>query len=214
MQWFCIFPVVKQFTLLPWQAKNVILGKQKEPYQAEVSTSTSSTPRTILLGFSKGGTVLNQLVTELGFAPVQFTEDVSLANKNVTNGGFASLQQDQIIPNSKDSFLNSIAEFHYVDVGLNTQGAYVTNQDVIDRISERLVQGAPGIRFFLHGTPRQWCDGRRIWIRKEKDEFFRLLRGATRKNMGKLYIRERLYFGNRLPELQIHFEIMEHLDVS
>ncbi|OIT07753.1 PREDICTED: uncharacterized protein LOC109224105 [Nicotiana attenuata] len=212
------FPASSSIVLLLWnclkEAKNVISGKQKEPYQAEVSTSTSSTPRTILLGFSKGGTVLNQLVTELGFAPVQFTEDVSLANKNVTNGGFASLQQDQIIPNSKDSFLNSIAEFHYVDVGLNTQGAYITNEDVIDKISERLVQGAPGIRFFLHGTPRQWCDGRRIWIRKEKDEFFRLLRGATRKNMGKLYIRERLYFGNRLPELQIHFEIMEHLDVS
>lgn len=168
----------------------------------------------MLLGFSKGGTVLNQLVTELGFAPAQLTEDVSLANKNVTNGGFSSQPQDQIIPNSKDGFLNSIAEFHYVDVGLNTEGAYVTNQDVIHKISERLLQGAPGIRFFLHGTPRQWCDRDRIWIRKEKDEFFQLLKEAARKNMGKLYIRERLYFGNKLPDLQIHFEIIEHLDVS
>lgn len=212
------FPASSSMVLLLWnclkEAKSVIAGKQKEPYQAEVSTSSSSTPRTLLLGFSKGGTVLNQLVTELGFASIQLTEDVWLANKNVTNGGFTSQPQDQIIPNSKDGFLNSIAEFHYVDVGLNTVGAYVTNQDVIHKISERLIQGAPGIRFFLHGTPRQWCDRDRIWIRKEKDEFFRLLKEATRKNMGKLYIRERLYFGNKLPDLQIHFEIIEHLDLS
>ncbi|KAJ8565569.1 hypothetical protein K7X08_008145 [Anisodus acutangulus] len=153
------YPASSSIVLLLWnclkEAKNVISGKQKEPYQAEVSTSSSSTPRTLLLGFSKGGTLLNQLVTELGFAPVQLTEDMCLANKNVTNGGFASPQQDQIIPNSKDGFLNSIAEFHFVEVRLNTEGAYVTNHDVINRISERLAQGAPGIRFFLHGTPRQ-----------------------------------------------------------
>ncbi|MCD7452710.1 hypothetical protein HAX54_017834 [Datura stramonium] len=112
------FPASSSIVLLLWnclkEAKSVISGKQKEPYQAEVSHHLH-TPRTLLLGFSKGGTVLNQLVTELGFASVQLAEDVALANKNVANGGLVSQPQDQIIPNSKDGFLNSIAEFHYID---------------------------------------------------------------------------------------------------
>lgn len=196
------------------QAKNATAGKQKEPFVAEASTLSSHKPRTILLGFSKGGTVLNQLVTELAFSPVQPPEDKDQANKNVASGGLSTQQHDEITPTTKQSFLNSIAEFHYVDVGLNTEGTYLTNQEAIDKISERLKQGAPGIRFFFHGTPRQWNDGRRSWIRREKDELLQLLKGAAHKNMGKLYIRERLYFGNMPPDLQMHFEIIEHLDFT
>ncbi|XP_031093121.1 uncharacterized protein LOC115997667 [Ipomoea triloba] len=211
------FPASSSIILLLWnclkEAKNATAGKRKEPFVGEASTSYSHKPRTILLGFSKGGTVLNQLVTELAFSPVPPSEDKDQANKNATSG-VSTQQQDEITPTTKESFLNSIAEFHYVDVGLNTEGAYLTNKDTIDKISDRLRQGAPGIRFFLHGTPRQWNDGRRSWIRREKDELLRLLKGAAHKNMGKLYIRERIYFGNLPPDLQMHFEIIEHLDFT
>ncbi|KAI3444784.1 hypothetical protein Pfo_001449 [Paulownia fortunei] len=196
------------------EAKNVILEKQKEPYQAEASASFSCKPKTALLGFSKGGTVLNQLITEFGFSEVQSTEFPAQANKNVVNGGLAIKEDDWIIPTSKQSLFNSIAEIHYVDVGLNTEGAYLTNKDVIDRISERLVQRASGIRFLFHGTPRQWCDERRIWIRKEKDALVRLLKRAAHRNMGKLRLRERLYFPGKLPDQQMHFEIIDIMDVS
>nr|GMD34837.1 UPF0565 protein C2orf69 homolog [Ipomoea batatas] len=211
------FPASSSIILLLWnclkEAKNATAGKRKEPFVGEASTSYSHKPRTILLGFSKGGTVLNQLVTELAFSPVPPSEDKDQTNKNATSG-VSTQQQDEITPTTKESFLNSIAEFHYVDVGLNTEGAYLTNRDTIDKISDRLRQGAPGIRFFLHGTPRQWNDGRRSWIRREKDELLRLLKGAAHKNMGKLYIRERIYFGNLPPDLQMHFEIIEHLDFT
>ncbi|KAL3833065.1 hypothetical protein ACJIZ3_007801 [Penstemon smallii] len=183
------------------EAKTIILGKQKEPYQAEASASLSCKPKTALLGFSKGGTILNQLLTELAFSDVQSAE-IS-ANKN-----------DWIMPTSKDQLLNSIAEIHYVDVGLNSEGAYLTDKDVIDRISELLTRRANGIRTLFHGTPRQWCDERRIWIRKEKNTLVRLLQKAAHKNMGKLQIRERLYFPGKVPDLQMHFEIIDVMDVT
>lgn len=183
------------------EAKTVILGKQKEPYLTEAPSSLPCKPQTALLGFSKGGTVLNQLITEFGFSEVQSTD-------LPVNG------DDWIIPTSKERLFNSISEIHYVDVGLNTEGAYLTNTDVIDRISEGLAQRHLRIRFLFHGTPRQWCDERRVWIRKEKDALVRLLKGAAQRNTGKLLLRERLYFPSKLPDMQMHFEIIDVMDVS
>ncbi|KAG6428020.1 hypothetical protein SASPL_112268 [Salvia splendens] len=181
------------------EAKNVVSGKQKEPYLTEASSSSPCKPHTALLGFSKGGTVLNQLITEFAF----FSESQS-----------AVKEDNWIVPTSKERLFNSISEIHYVDVGLNSEGAYLTNKDVIDRISEGLAQKQLGIRFLFHGTPRQWCDERRIWIRKEKDALVRLVKLAARRNAGKLHLRERLYFPSKLPDMQMHFEIIDALDVS
>ena len=50
----------------------------------------------------------------------------------MVNGGLVNSQEEiQIIPNSKETLLDSITENHYVDVGLNSAGAYLTNGDVI-----------------------------------------------------------------------------------
>ncbi|KAH6779710.1 hypothetical protein C2S52_010947 [Perilla frutescens var. hirtella] len=197
------------------EAKSVILGKQKEPFLTEATSSFPCKPQTALVGFSKGGTVLNQLITELGFSEVQSTDSPAHMNKNTVNGGGPTFKEDEwIIPTSKERLLNSITEIHYVDVGLNTEGAYLTNKDVIDRISECLSQRQFGIRFLFHGTPRQWSDERRIWIRKEKDALVRLLKHAARMNTGKLHLRERLYFPSKLPDMQMHFEIIDVMDVS
>ncbi|XP_021280817.1 uncharacterized protein LOC110414076 [Herrania umbratica] len=194
------------------QAKNVISSGQRDP----CSTCTSpSQPKTLILGFSKGGTVVNQLVTELGSL-----EYKSLANPTYVreqpvvkelSGGQGEVQ---IIPRTKEGLLNSISEIHYVDVGLNSSGAYITDQNVTRRISKRLADGAPGIRFLLHGTPRQWCDSRRDWIRHEKDKLCRLLESETQKSGGKLKVCERFYFADRLPDMQMHFEVIEEMDIS
>ncbi|OMP00731.1 hypothetical protein COLO4_12421 [Corchorus olitorius] len=191
------------------QAKNVISTGQWQPCSISVSASQ---PKTLILGFSKGGTVVNQLVTELGSL-----EDNSLAIPcHAREQPREKFQEEiEIIPRSKESLLNSITDIHYVDVGLNSSGAYITDQNVIARISKRLADGgAPGIRFSLHGTPRQWCDSRRAWIRDEKDELYRLLESEAQKSGGKLRVCERFYFANRPPDMQMHFEVIEKMDVS
>ncbi|KAJ9556601.1 hypothetical protein OSB04_011215 [Centaurea solstitialis] len=109
-------------------AKNVISSRLDEPSALEAPGSCFSQPKTMLFGFSKGGTVLNQLVTELAFSDLD-SITVSCQDKK------------EIIPTSKESLLNSITEIHYVDVGLNSNGAYITDQDIIKRIAKRLSEG-------------------------------------------------------------------------
>lgn len=185
-----------------------ISGKQKEPCHLGLSASRSPQPKTFILGFSKGGTVLNQLVTELGYSKVQSTGN-SLHVKEPD-----PQEECQMLPNSKESLLNSITEVHYVDVGLNSSGAHITDHDIISRISKRLAEGAGGIRFVVHGTPRQWCDKRRAWIRSEKDKFVHLLESEAEHSEGKLQVCERFYFPDQPPNLPMHFEIIDYLDVS
>ncbi|KAJ4825905.1 hypothetical protein Tsubulata_036567 [Turnera subulata] len=76
------------------------------------------------------------------------------------------------------------------------------------------MQVAPGIRIVLHGTPRQWCDSARIWIRNEKDKLVRLLEYEARRTEGKLQVYEKFYFSHSSPNLQMHFEIIESMDVD
>lgn len=181
------------------QAKHFISRRHEDSYEAGVPLPYLPQPKTLILGFSKGGTVLNQLVSELGMdgGPV-----------NIHEG------QNQMIPRSKESLLDSIAEIHYVDVGLNSAGAYINEGDVIERLSKRLMQRASGIRFVLHGTPRQWCDSRRVWIKCEKEKLLQLLRLGAQSSGGKLQVCERFYFADKPPSLQMHFEVIENLEVS
>lgn len=156
-------------------------------------------PRTILLGFSKGGVVMNQFLTEMSYLDTN-SEEVGM-----------------IIPASNESFLNSISQVHYVDVGLNSPGAYITDHSVVQRISQRLVARGGGnnsVRVFIHGTPRQWRDEQRGWILKEKDELVRLLKSEGENSCGSLRVHERFYFVDRVADMQMHFEIIDAMDVS
>ncbi|XP_061375914.1 uncharacterized protein LOC133318004 isoform X1 [Gastrolobium bilobum] len=186
------------------EVKKVILGRQVNTQSGCTPSSCFYPPKTFIIGFSKGGTVLNQIVTELGFSDI----GSNLNSPNVGSKGF------YIVPKTKESLLNSITEIHYVDVGLNSPGAYLTNHDVFERISKRLIQGAPQLRFILHGTPRQWSDKRRDWIRNEKDKMLHLLESEAHKSEGKLEVCARYYFADKPPDMQMHFEIIESLDVS
>ncbi|KAL6996937.1 hypothetical protein U1Q18_007061 [Sarracenia purpurea var. burkii] len=147
------------FQFFEKQVKHFISERKEEPYKAGVSASCSHQPNTFFLGFSKGGTILNQLVTELGFSPVKSSKYPPNLNTQLMNGGLVNIKEaNRIVPISKASLLNSITEIHYVDVGLNSAGAYLTDGDVMKRLFKRVMQGAVGIRFVLHGTPTQWCD--------------------------------------------------------
>lgn len=197
------------------EAKAQISRRQEEQQSAGVSASCPSEPKTFILGFSKGGTVINQLVTELSFSDVRFTENAPHTEEQSRSDQYSDTSEERkIIPNTEASLLNSITEIHYLDVGLNSSGAYLTDDDVVERICSRLIHGAKGIRFMLHGTPRQWCDNRRIWIRNEKDKLVHMLESKAQKSGGKLEVCERFYFPDRPPDMQMHFEIIEKFDVS
>lgn len=183
------------------------LGKDIVPKDHEMSTSPwpSKIPSTFMVGFSKGGTVLNQLVTEYAFLDVKFIGDQSSPSP-----------VNSIIPSSSKSLLDSIREIHYVDVGLNSPGAYLTDKMVIKQMSRRMINisDVGRMRVMLHGTPRQWCDKRRDWIRQEKEEFARLLEFEAQNSEVKLKVSEKMYFAGMSPDLQMHFQIIEALDVS
>ncbi|XP_077235330.1 uncharacterized protein LOC143877258 isoform X2 [Tasmannia lanceolata] len=200
------------------EAKKLITGRQHEASPSTMhftaSTSSSCQPKTIILGFSKGGTVLNQLLSELAHSTLQPTGTLLHFRKQVVRDSPKIQEGNEIFPMSKDSLLNSISDFHYVDVGLNSVGAYLTEQNVIKKIAEWSSHGTAGIHFTLHGTPRQWCDSNRPWIRNEKDRLLQLLQDEASRSGGKLLVCERFYFANCPPNLQMHFEIIENLDMS
>ncbi|KAG2284984.1 hypothetical protein Bca52824_044588 [Brassica carinata] len=171
----------------------------KEGKDLCLRSSLAHCPRTILLGFSKGGVVINQFLSEMS------SLDTNSAGEHEEVG---------IIPASKESFLNSISEVHYIDVGLNCSGAYINDQNVVQKISQRLAGGGSSVSVFVHGTPRQWRDEQRGWIPKEKDELVRLLKSEGESSGGKLQVHERFYFADRVPDLKMHFEIIDAIDVS
>nr|XP_043629117.1 UPF0565 protein C2orf69 homolog [Erigeron canadensis] len=183
------------------EVKNTLSSRLEEPCGGEAPGSSFFWPKTLLFGFSKGGSVLNQIVTELAFSEVK------------SNVVFSQVEHD-ILPTSKESLLNSITEIHYVDVGLNSAGAYITDQDIINRIRKRISEGDSGIRFVLHGTPRQWCDSMRVWIGKEKDTMVHLLDAESQKSGGTLSVCERFYFANKPANMQMHFEVIESMDIT
>ncbi|CAA6656499.1 unnamed protein product [Spirodela intermedia] len=172
------------------------------------SAAAHAHPRTVLLGFSKGGIVLNQILSEIS----SITSD-SLA---CSLGGRTSAE-DSIFPASEGRFLRSISAFHFVDVGLNRAGAYLTDASAVGRIVEifRLWDSSKVVRFVLHGTPRQWRDSRRPWIRREKARLAQLLREEEAGDgRGTVSIQEVLYFPTTAPSLQMHFEIIEAMQLG
>lgn len=185
------------------------IARPKELLPPGISTWHFTQPKTLIFGFSKGGTVLNQIVTELGFSDIEFS-----GGGLVEENKIGMEEEIHIIPRTKEILLNSIREIHYVDVGLNSPGAYITDHSTIEKISKHLIRVDTGIRFILHGTPRQWCDSRRVWICNEKDKLLHLLESGAQRSRGKLQVCERFYFADRPPDLQMHFEIIEKLDVS
>ncbi|XP_026407799.1 UPF0565 protein C2orf69 homolog isoform X2 [Papaver somniferum] len=146
------------------EAKRQILGEQEHVPTLGDDASCFNQPETIMIifGFSKGGTVLNQLVTELALSKL---ETLEMGTKK---------RED----------------------------------------SRAVLEGVAGIRFVLHGTPRQWCDNRRAWIRDEMEKLFQLLQDAELKTEGKLQAVKRIYFTDQPPNLQMHFEIIENLDIG
>jgi len=178
--------------------------------QHPAASLSSCPPRTIILGFSKGGVVANQLVTELSsWASESMKNFVDVSQPNPSHSS-----HNLLVPTSASDVLSSISEFHYVDVGLNCAGAYITDQAVIKKIGDYVLHTGQNLRFVLHGTPRQWFDPNRSWIRKEKDIMLQLLRDEAKRCDGRLLVYEKMYFEGTPRSLLMHFEILEVMDIS
>ncbi|XP_031482371.1 uncharacterized protein LOC116252334 isoform X2 [Nymphaea colorata] len=199
------FPATSSLQLLLFnclqEAEKIVSSVEKTSSTERHSTPASSTcPKTILLGFSKGGVVLNQLLSELASYESQERHHLQ--------------HQDHILPHSMDEFFKSIVEFHYIDVGLNCPGAYPTDHTVINKTRKFAEANNNTIRFVVHGTPRQWSDCGRPWIREDKEKFVHLLGVESKSSNGKLHACERLYFSEQHPSLQMHFEIIECVNLG
>ncbi|CAM0944980.1 unnamed protein product [Alopecurus aequalis] len=166
-------------------------------------------PKTIILGFSKGGVVVNQLVTELSCWASKSTK----SSVDVSQRSPALLTHDLLVPATASDVLSSISEFHYLDVGLNCTGAYVTDHATIKGIANYVSMNTDNLRFAFHGTPRQWSDPNRPWILTEKNTMLQLLQDEAKKCEGKLVLSEKKYFDGRPSSLLMHFEILEVMDI-
>lgn len=89
------------------------------------------------------------------------------------------------LPDSVNALVENLEGVHFVDVGLNTTGAYITDECMVNdfvNAQERRGKERKSLNITVHGTPRQWSDHRRPWIREEKDRFISLLETAIEKS--------------------------------
>jgi len=107
----------------------------------------------VVVGFSKGGVVLTQLLYELACSE-EHAHSSSLA-------------------------LSALRQLHYLDAGLACRGMYLTDTRIANSL---LALKQHPFSVGLHGTPRNWDDPRRPWISSEKSRCFELLRERCTMN--------------------------------
>lgn len=101
----------------------------------------------IIVGFSKGGVVLTQLLYELSLA-----EELSTPSALI---------------------LQSIKQLYYLDAGLSCRGIHLTDPRIAQMI---LALQKHMFTVHLLGTPRNWDDARKPWIASEKSRCAELLK--------------------------------------
>lgn len=148
-----------------------------------------------LAGFSKGGVVLNQVLAEMSVFQ-KYLQDPREHRQGRNDSLLVSSTPDYV-----RTFLSAIQEMHFLDVGLNCKGAYLTNEKVLESLGN-LNRSYP-FTVFLHGTPRQWDDVYRGWICIEKNRFKALL------CENRIRVIERKYLEGEEPSILMHFEVLE-----
>lgn len=134
-----------------------------------------------LVGFSKGAVVLNQLLAEMNTVPLAPAQGA-----------------DQSEESEGLRLLRCLTQVHFVDAGVASKGAHLTEPHVIDAIGRYVsARAAPAI--FIHGTPRQWRDPHRKWLAKERDLSVTMLKTAG------VSVAVREYFASEQPSMEMHF---------
>lgn len=107
-----------------------------------------------VVGFSKGGVVLNQLLADIAAKGADL-------RKQSGGGGEQQQQEEEDVL----AMLLAIRQVHYLDVGLNCPGAYLTDTQTLENLGlffkllckcyDETSDWCP-FEIGLHGTPRQW----------------------------------------------------------
>lgn len=146
----------------------------------------------VVVGFSKGGVVLTQLLHELALAEQQEQEQ-----QKQEHGEEKDKQQSPSPSSSTYSVtLSALRQLHYLDAGLACRGLHLTDPRVAQSL---LALRRHEFSVGLHGTPRNWDDPRRPWIANEKTRCHELLKG--RCTVHKL-------FEGETPSLDMHFRVI------
>lgn len=136
----------------------------------------------LAFGFSKGGVVVSQLLAELG----AYSAGGGGGDCSAEGGGHALLER--------------LAALHYLDAGTSGggAGAHLTDEALLAAIGRRT---SPPL-VAMHGTPRQWEDASRPWLRAQAE------RQAEELQRAGIPTRWRMYFQGEAPSLAMHFGVV------
>ena len=172
------------------------------------SDPSSTFPPCVVLGFSKGAVVLNQVLAEYaGFQKyLSMTEGESTTLRGTRK--FSGPSEEVV------QFFKALQEVHYLDAGLNCRGAHLTDPETMKAIGmafkkpcsdlhvKKKDSPSQGLKIVLHGTPRQWVDSRRPFILQERDRFVHLCEENG------IPVLMKSYFEGQTSSLRMHFEIL------
>lgn len=148
-----------------------------------VAVEVNSLPL-VLVGFSKGCVVLNQIVHEMDH--VLHHHDHSVSNGDAVEG----------LDNRK--FLKLVEEIHWLDSGHNGEcGAWMTREKDVKALVSL------GADLHIHVTPQQVSDPHRVWIGEEHTIFLDELKHLGAK------VHDTVHFKNKPRSLENHFKILD-----
>ena len=145
---------------------------------AKTAAADVSSLPVILVGFSKGCVVLNQIVHELDHVLYHTSNDAVESFDDC-------------------AFLKLVKEIYWLDSGHNGEcGAWMTREKDVKALVSL------GAELHVHVTPQQVCDPHRVWIGEEHTLFLEELKhlGAT--------VHDRFHFKNKSRSLENHFKIL------
>ncbi|DAZ97750.1 TPA: hypothetical protein N0F65_009030 [Lagenidium giganteum] len=149
-----------------------------------------------VVGFSKGGVVLSQLVTEL--AALSFGRHPRDSDNNSDEASSAQL--------AARTLFRAVSSMHWLDAGNGSlRGVFPSNDT-----SLRSLRDFRELKLVVHVTPYQYCSSDRRWIRKEAHSFVeRLKQLQTGAHLIKYYEHE----SATVPSLHTHFSLLRDFDV-
>ena len=148
----------------------VSLLRAAQLWPAADDADAAPPPAVAVVGFSKGGIVLNQVTAPAACFQVRSYASSTVARcaaaYSFSNAALLQLLAEVAALEESEAagaaappsapLLRALRQVHYLDAGLNCRGAYLTDPGVM-RLLGGWCRRRPGaLRVALHGTPRQW----------------------------------------------------------